>query len=134
MTPPNLFGLPVFPHFNFVFEFFCGLLLEVFLCSGHAITCAKSVVEDVLAPADVLVTLKLPQNGSAIISSTCEKGANGVPADTIYRLFVVAELGEFAHRLHLFLVEQCLHHCDIWFKLRRSLVTLCWILIRVNFL
>ena len=113
MTAPNFLGLPVFPHFYFVLELTCRLFLEVLLCRRHSISLAVGVVEDILASANELVAFVLPEYGSAIVTSTGEESADGIPAHTINRLLMVAEFGQFAHRFHLLLVKEGFHHVDI---------------------
>lgn len=87
MISPNLFGLPIFSNFNFIFEF--SLIFEIFFRCRQAISATIRIVEDVLATRHKLVTFVLPENSSAIVTTTREKSADRVPPDAIDRLLVV---------------------------------------------
>ena len=119
VIPPNFLGLPVFASFNFVINLL--LVLEVFL-TGHR-TSLVSVLEDVLTLGHNLVALELPEDSSTIITTTCKKSADDVPANAIYRLLVIGQLCKLSHTLHLFLVKEGLHGCDI--RPEGSIIILC---------
>jgi hypothetical protein len=124
MIPPNLLGLPIFANFNFVIICVLLLVFEILLADRQSIPATISVVEDVLALGNKFMTLELPKDGSAIISSTGKKCTNAIPSDTIYRLLVIAQLSQLSDGLYFLFFKQTLHDLNVWLK---SLIL--WIII-----
>lgn len=130
MIPPNLLGLPILPGLDFVF-YLLLLVLKVLL-TWH---CASlvAILEDVLAFGHNLVALELPEDCSAIITATCEKCTDNVPADTVYWLLVIGELRKFSDTFHFLFVVECFHCGDV--RTKCLLIILCLNLrIQVNIL
>jgi len=113
MIPPNLLRLPIFSYFHFVIICVLLLVFEILLAYRQSISSTVSVVEDVLTLRNKFVTFELPQNGSAIITSACEKCANAIPSDAIHRLLVIAQLCQLSDGLDFLFFKQTLHDLNI---------------------